>query len=356
VSAEPLILTVLQTPECIKSLSLPQWDLLIRQARRANLLARLGNILNSQDLSTFIPTQPRQHLNWAVIVSSRHTQAVRAEIGYIQKALGDLPIILLKGGAYVMAKLPNAAGRLFSDIDILVPKERIGEAESKLMVHGWITNHHDDYDQHYYRNWMHEIPPLQHLSRQSVLDVHHTILPLTMKVRPNADKLRAAATLLPEQNGLMILAPSDMLLHSAAHLFYEGELQHGLRDLVDLDNLLRHLSSHTDFWNTLVSRAQEMELTRCLFYCLRYTALLLGTPIPSKVQLEANVGRPDKLVLKLMDALYLRALLPEHRSCMDRYTGVARKALYIRANALRMPPFMLFRHLFHKALLSKKED
>jgi hypothetical protein len=33
-----------------------------------------------------------------------------------------------------------------------------------------------------------------------------------------------------------------MVLHSATHLFYDGELNHGLRDLVDLDDLLRHFS------------------------------------------------------------------------------------------------------------------
>lgn len=354
--ADPLVVQAMRTPDMVRALSLPQWDLLIRQARRGNLLARLESLLQENGFFTQMPEQPRQHLAWAAMVAARHAQAIHAEVAHIRKALTGRPVILLKGAAYTMAALPHARGRLYSDVDILVSRDAIADVENQLMVHGWLATHHDAYDQRYYRQWMHEIPPLQHMRRQSVIDVHHAILPLTMRVQPDSDKLRKAAVRLPGGAGLLVLAPVDMLLHSAAHLFYEGELAHGLRDLMDLDALLRHYANDPAFWPNLVNRAKELELTRCLFYALRFARLLLSTPVPEPVMAEAEIGRPSPLVLRCMDMIYRRVLLPDHRSCVDRYTGLARKALYVRANWLRMPPLLLARHLFHKAFISKKDQ
>lgn len=84
--------------------------------------------------------------------------------------------------------------------------------------------------------------------------------------------------------------------------------------------------------------------------------MLLATPVPIPVSLAAEIGRPPASALRLMDAMYRRVLLPEHGSCIDGYTSIARKALYVRANWLRMPPWLLARHLFHKAIVSKKAE
>ncbi len=46
-----------------------------------------------------------------------------------------------------------------------------------MPVGEWIKS--DPYDDLYYRRWMHELPPLVHSERGQLVDVHHTILPLT---------------------------------------------------------------------------------------------------------------------------------------------------------------------------------
>ena len=52
-------------------------------------------------------------------------------------------------------------------------------AEQLLLHAGWSHMKADEYDQHYYREWMHELPPLQHKERGTVVDLHHGILPVT---------------------------------------------------------------------------------------------------------------------------------------------------------------------------------
>ena len=147
------------------------------------------------------------------------------------------------------------------------PRDRISNSESLLAAEdagrhlllraGWEPVKLDPYDQRYYRTWMHELPPLRHHRRRTVIDVHHTILPESGRLRPDpADLLQAAR---PTGDGpFRVLAPTDMVLHSAAHLFQDGTLGMGLRDLTDLDALLRHFGETPGFWSALVRRAERL--------------------------------------------------------------------------------------------------
>jgi hypothetical protein len=143
-------------------------------------------------------------------------------------------------------------------------------------------------------------------------------------------------------------------LHSATHLFHDGELEHGLRDLVDLDSLMREFEKNQNFWSDLTERAKELELVRPLYYALRYTARMLATPVPGEALQAANIGKPVLLVRSLMDALFSRALTPDHPSCDSRFTGLARWLLYVRSHYLRMPLHLLIPHLIRKAFHRKK--
>lgn len=354
---EPLVLRTFRQPQSIKALKLADWDLLIRQARRSNVLSTLYAVLEENGLLECVPPQPREHLDWAWIGAERHTLAVKWEVGHIVKALADLniPVMLLKGAAYVFANLPSARGRIFSDIDILVPEASLGAAEASLMLHGWVSLHTDAYDQRYYRTWMHELPPMQHMKRQTVIDVHHAIVPKTAPVHPDSALLLEAARPVGDSPKLTVLAPHDMVLHSAVHLFNDGEFDNGLRDMVDLHRLLMHFGQVSSFWTGLVPRAVQLQLTRPLFYALRYTRRLLDTPIPEAVMDAADAGKPDGAMLALMDGLFMRALVPDHASCTDAFTATAKEMLYVRANWLRMPPLLLARHLFHKAFISPRD-
>jgi hypothetical protein len=353
----PVLIEVLRDPAQLRTLDLRGWDLLLRQAASTDMTATLLAIIEDEDMLDEVPAAPREHLEWTRVVATRHARAVRFEVVQIERALEGLglPLILLKGAAYAMAGLAPAAGRMFSDVDILVPKERIGEVEAALMMHGWASTHQDEYDQRYYREWMHELPPMEHVHRGNAIDVHHAILPETASMRPDPALLRAAAVPVPGSDRLWMLAPPDMVLHSAVHLFSESELHHGLRDLLDIHRLLLQFGAIPGFWEALPARARQLQLERPLFYALRYCARLIGTAVPTEVMAAAAAaGRPAAVLLALMDGLFLRTLVPLHPSCADALTPLALQALYLRGNWLRMPPLMLSRHLFHKAFMTPR--
>jgi len=346
----PLLLRTLLTPASALSLRPQDWDLLLRQARRAVLLARLAVAL--QPWLDQVPPGPRHHLHAALMTARRQAKLTHWEVSRILAALEPLGVkpILLKGTAYLMAGLPASHGRVFGDVDILVPKSRIADIEAALFGHGWrFQDDLEAYDDRYYREWMHEIPPLTHEQRGSSLDVHHTILPPTARIQVNTAALFEDARDLPGKPGVQVLAPVTMVLHSAAHLFHEGELEKGLRDLFDLDALLRDFGRDLAFWAALVPRARTLGLSRPLFLALHYGNRLLGTPVPADTLRDAAADAPAWP--RLMDACYDRALMPDHASCDDALTGSARLALYVRAHWLRMPASLLARHLARKAWL-----
>jgi hypothetical protein len=353
-----LLVHTLRSPDAVAHFSVSEWDMLVRQARSAGLLARLAHRFRQHGLSAAIPVAARWHFEAAETLSSKQRTAVYWELQQLRVALADLgsPLIALKGAAYVAANLSAAEGRLFNDIDILVPRERLPQAESSLMLAGWHATGLSEYDKHYYRRWMHEIPPLQHIQRATVIDVHHAILPDTARYHPDSAKLRSRAVEVEGLPGVYVLAAEDRILHSATHLFHDGELPHGLRDLTDLDLLLRDAAGDHGFWSRLTARADELQLSRPLFYALRYLRHFLDTPVPDSVITALETTAPNRATLALMDCVFTRALAPAHASCADVFTPAARQAAFIRAHWLRMPAHLLIPHLFHKAFISPYLD
>jgi hypothetical protein len=197
---------------------------------------------------------------------------------------------------------------------------------------------------------MHELPPMIHLERNTSIDVHHNILPTTSELCPDANKLLANIVKISEKN-IWVLAPEDRVLHSATHLFHGGEFEHGFRDLSDLDLLLNEFLIQENFWGNLQQRAGELNQQIPLYYALRYTSLILQTPVPEEVLKASEEHTPNRIKQKFMDALFLRALMPDHQSCNDQWTGFARWLLFIRSHWLKMPWYLLIPHLFRKSIM-----
>lgn len=356
---ESLLLNVLREASQVRDFGLVEWGVLLRQARRADLLATVFGLIGDAGCDEYIPAEVRRHFTAHMIVVHANQTAIKWEVAQIYRAVegeSEAPI-LLKGAAYVFAGLTAAEGRIFNDIDILVPKADIEKVEQSLFLAGWSSAHLDDYDQKYYRTWMHELPPLQHMRRGTAVDVHHTILPETAHLKPDVEKLMAAAITISAQNDFSVrmLSPVDMVLHSATHLFHEGEFDHGLRDLFDLHRLLMHFSQTSDFWENLIARAEEVDLVQPLFYASRYTHKILRTPVPEHVLEKLKSMSSFGLSGVLIDFCYARTLVSDHSTCRKSFTGLAEYLLFIRSHYLRMPLRLLIPHLLRKAFKREPE-
>jgi hypothetical protein len=320
------------------SASVSDWTSLIALARAESLIGNLAWRLEGQEL----PGKVEQILE----VARRDSQQARVqalwEAEMARRALLPLgvPIVLLKGSAYAAAGLDAARGRSIGDLDIMVPRESLDAAQSALLEAGWEWVKEDEYDDLYYRRWMHELPPLIHKERDRMIDVHHTILPLTARPRPDAEAMMADSVVL--EDGLRVLSPPDMIVHSAAHLFADGDLAGGLRNLWDLDRLMREFAgSDSDFWPKLHDRAAHHGLLSAVHRAGRLANDLYGTPVPASWRVWGSA-----------DPLFKARLLARNGWGQKTRPGL-RFAFYVRSHWLRMPPMMLARHLWTKARKKK---
>lgn len=353
-----LLLAVVRQPARVREFDCAAWNRFMSELRSQQLCARLSYVLEDHGLADACPEPV-----WTELFAQRHQvdyiqSQVRLELHRIRKTLCQpgIPVMLLKGAAYAALQLPFSRGRLFSDLDILIPRDALERAETVLTAAGWKAQKIDPYDQRYYRRWMHELPPLRHPAREIELDVHHTILPLTGRLKPRPELLWAESEPLPG-SPFRHLSPEDMLLHSAAHLFQDGAIDGELNALLDLQDLIRnglirHGAQEAGFWDGLIRRAEQLDLGRPLYHALHFARAILGTPVPADTLHAVERFAPGPIGGAAMKALVPRVLTPRYPA--PRKPPIAATLLYIRSHWLRMPPALLARHLLTKALGSQR--
>lgn len=334
IEGNQMLVRALRDPLWAERVSPDRWTGLITAARAESLLPSLAHRLAGLRL----PARVREVFEEAKIDTEHGRTQALWEAEMARRALAGLraPVVLLKGTAYVAAGLAAGIGRSIGDLDILVPRDQLDKVEAALLAAGWEWVKEDAYDDDYYRRWMHELPPLIHKDRDRMIDVHHTILPLTARYHPDAAALIAGSVKL--DNGLRVLCPADMVIHSAAHLFADGDLAGGLRNLWDIDRMVREFTDQRGFWPTLARRAELHQLASPVARALRLAALLYGTPL-----VEGTGGHP-----RPGDRWFVRRLLARN-SWGQETSPVLRLGFYARSHWLRMPPLMLARHLWIKA-------
>ncbi len=334
-----LLVRALGDPSSVLALDAAGWTALLTMARAEQLAGTLAHRLHGLEVPPPVA---------AILADARHIadharRTALWEATVVARVLAPLgiPVVLLKGTAYAAAGLAAGQGRSIGDCDILVPFGALDAVEAALIAAGWEWVKPDPYDDAYYRRWMHELPPLIHRERDRMIDVHHTILPLTARPKPDAAALIADAV--PLGNGLSVLSPADMIVHAAAHLFADGDLAGGLRNLWDIHCLVSEFADgDDDFVLTALEEAQHHQLRTAVSRALRLARDVFGTTVPSyefplKFRVHGHAA----------DRLYRRRLLA--RDGWGRAIRPAtRLGFYVRSHWLRMPPAMLARHLWVK--------
>jgi hypothetical protein len=322
-----VLVQALRDPASVTGLDMAGWNGLIAMARAEQLIGSLAYRFDGLALPADVERM--------LLDARRHATFVRrqalweADRARVALAGIDAPVILLKGTAYVAAGLRAGVGRHIGDLDIMVPRPALERVEKALISAGWEWVKPDPYDDAYYRQWMHELPPLIHRERDRMIDVHHTILPLTARPKPDAAAMIADSVVL--ENGLRVLTPNDMICHAAAHLMADGDLAGGMRNLWDIHCLIEQFGVMG-----LTERALHHGLWSAVARAAAHANRLYGTAIPDSWHLWDSV-----------DPLFHARILA--RDGWGRPARpLLRLAFYVRSHWLRMPPTMLARHLFTK--------
>ncbi len=323
------------------------------EARQAGLLCRLSLVLaQSPEIEEKLPERLHKHVLAASIQANAFQTDVRRELSHMEQALSglDCRVLLLKGASYVLLDLPAASGRIFSDIDILLPKQHVASAEASLMLGGWLTGQLDAYDQRYYREWSHEIPPMTHMRRGTTIDLHHSLVMPTCRVKVDSERMVSETFPVDEKGFWWRLKDEDMLLHAASHLMLNSEFDRGLRDLWDIDLLFRHFSSHSaQFSDRLLGRSAEVGLKEIVQQALFLAKRFFGTPVPEQLLPE----RHDLFVRLVACSSSTR-----HPDTRPNWQGLSDMLLMLREMYLRLPNRLLAIHIAHKTseLFKRSEE
>jgi len=337
-------------PSTAIGLDLAGWERLLSCARRNAVLAYIAKRTVAAGLIDAVPDAPRAAMLSALASAARLAQLALWELERVHRVMRTvgIPMIALKGVAYLLRGMPHAGSRIISDIDVMVEHRRIDEAENALLAAGWRGTKLDPYDQRYYRKWSHEIPPLRFPGRVLSVDVHHTICPPVSRLRPKPEAFWKNS-IESAHHGVGLLSPADSFLHGAVHLFFDSDFDGRFRDLLDLHEMLTLFASEDEFWTLLVEAARAQGLGRPLYYALDTLPRILRTPVPVEVLREVRQFRPPPQVDLWMARTLHAMLMPADPEVWPLAHGGRRWLMYARSHWLRMPPYLLLPHLLRKA-------
>jgi hypothetical protein len=183
------------------------------------------------------------------------------------------------------------------------------------------------------------------------LDLHHTILPPIGRIRPDTESLFARAVPLPN-SPFHVLDPIDQLLHAVVHLVQDSDMVGRLRDLLDIDGLMRlaDLTQRTSR-ERLIERADRNGMLRPLWLAASLAERWFDTPGSADLAQEIGAHAPLVRTSRWVLPLAARVLGPPP---LDGRPGplppAAGLLLEARAQWLRMPPWTLAYHAASKAL------
>lgn len=331
------LIALLRSPQGIAGVGDGHWNGIIEQGRKTQLLGQLAASLQRAHLWDRVPALVQRHLALADLTQLRRREAALWEIATMRRAVDPkVPLVLLKGCAYAVCGDDAAAGRVFSDIDVLVRHQDLPAVEADLTAVGWKPSRVNDYDSAYYRNWMHEVPPMEHVRRHTVVDLHHAINPPVSRFYVQPDRLFEG--IVEVRPGLFVLSPMDRVIHCALHLLQEGEPRKLLRDLYDLHLLVRQHHGSATGIEQLRDRARALNVDTLIDTAIGAAHALFAQEPNFKERsgwLQACVDRAAR----------------EANGNTTVAGGVAGTAMMAYSHWMKMPLNLLLPHLVRKSVL-----
>ncbi len=325
-----------------------QWTAFIDEARQYALLGSCYFLAQDHDVWARIPAAVQNHLVSGYHYAEKQKITLLNELIELEKIFTDsaIPALLVKGVAYRVDGYSLARGRVFSDIDLLVPDSHFAQALEKLKNAGYLEFSMSAYDRRYYLRWTHQHPPLTHFLRGANIDLHHHIFPVSSRENIRVEPIVEQAIPLTD-SAFSVPSPAHLFMHAAVHLFYQDETHKLVKDLVDLYLLYQEVITRQPF-SDLVAAAQQSNAQAAVFYALSTLQQVFAIQLPA----EAGQLAPAASRYRTWQMQFLLTHLLDHTSAWHR---PAHFFWFVRGHLLKMGPLTLLYHSIAKSIEQFKE-
>ncbi|WP_145387239.1 nucleotidyltransferase family protein [Stieleria neptunia] len=297
------------------------WDRVIRFANHTSSLAQISHDLHCGGLVEYLPVGVRARLqreNWLTAFNHRIIRYETAAVGRILAPL-QVPLVLLKGSAYLTAGCEWAAGRTTNDIDLLVREQDLDDVDRALRRNEFAPNEYNsDRDERYYRRWLHELAPRSHVYRHIEIDLHFRLLPFGDPYSFPVDGMIDRSRPIPG-TPYSWLDPVDCVLNSIVNLGHTGEYRRAFRDLWDLRYLVESSGGETPFdWEALSSRTERYGLAKTVGNVLALAAELVGLELPPGWMEQTTGASIESIRSRRLYRMMRTASIPDGRAYRSR--------------------------------------
>lgn len=267
------------------------WEYLLNRSLTEGLFGLLYKNLKNAQIE--IPPQKEfKELERMYYQNLAKNMVFLKELDSILKYLNDnqIPIILLRGAAFLKTIYRDIGLRYFDDIDIFIK-----------------GNHYDKICKLLKKNGFTSLPfyPDRYLKDSLNIDLHTSLFNVSrIRSRAYAIKIKNeeiwkdARQINSHYPNILSLSPYDNILILSLH-----SLKHSFAQLiwfVDMNEIINQNKDNLD-WDKLLQRAELFNLTRPLYYSLFYLKKTMNSPIPDFVfNKNMKWGYLEKRTLNLL--------------------------------------------------------
>jgi hypothetical protein len=272
-NARAPILDLFRDPGIVRSWRVAEWaDTLPRLAQSGLVAHAAARVATAGVGRDDVPAGIRRQFTAASISSEAQLRSLRWEINEVVRALHGRGIraVALKGADYLIRGMRAAQGRTVNDLDLLVARTDVPEAQAAFEAAGW------DLSATPVIEGNHQLPLMTHGQRLTQLELHYQLVAEGGAVGFDIAAVLNEAT--PLRDGVLaLLRPEDTTLVCVAHFVRNSRSISAFRDLLDLRELVEEFTSKdAGFGTTLIARAERVGLGAALSRAVRDSTKLFG--------------------------------------------------------------------------------
>ena len=293
---ERLIAVLADRAVATEALTEADWDRLIALARLHTVAPVLYLRLKKRGITP--PPAMAEQLRRIYLASAVRNTELFHELGHILRALqaAHIPVIPLKGACLAEAVYGNIALRSMGDVDLLVKSNDLAQALDVLRALGYVSEYPFEIETE--RRIVHHMPRISKPGGL-IVEMHWTIVhPRNVCFGDNdLDPIwsRAHPVKIAGVQVLM-LSPTDLLLHQCLHPVQHRFNSAGLRNYVDIALVIQRYGEAID-WEQFTARAKQWDIANGVRLALQLAEEWTGAAVPAGVLAALTTAPLDDAVL-----------------------------------------------------------